>query len=100
MDGSFDLCSKKKSSEEEMTKQLAPASFKKDVENITLLWVVDPGVTNIFTALNSSSNDKSGRVIAIFTKGHYHLCGFNQAAEEFHYKRQLVVKVRFRNIHI
>jgi transcription elongation factor Elf1 len=66
---------------ERTEKQVTPADLKEDVENGALVWGVDPGITDVFTACDSSS-DKAERIRRTSSKEYYHLCGYNHAAQE------------------
>jgi hypothetical protein len=59
-----------------------PMDFKSDIENDAVVWGVDPGVTNVFTAVDSSSCNKPERIRLTSSKEYYHLCGFNTASRE------------------
>ncbi|KAI8641962.1 hypothetical protein BD408DRAFT_322111, partial [Parasitella parasitica] len=52
-----------------------PSDLKTDIDNGCQVWVVDPGISTVFTIV-----DQAGRVRSLDQKEYYHLCGFNDAA--------------------
>jgi Putative transposase DNA-binding domain len=61
-----------------------PASFRNWIEfgdHRTTVWGVDPGVTDVFVAVDGHGEDQH-RVRRTSSKEYYHICGFNKATEQ------------------
>ena len=59
---------------------LQPADLK-DLLGKAILWGVDPGVTDVFVAVDGAC-DEPHRVRRIRTKEYYSICGYNKAAQK------------------
>ncbi|KAG0748390.1 hypothetical protein G6F57_001279 [Rhizopus arrhizus] len=46
-----------------------------------LVWGVEPGVTDIFTAVDSGFSSLNGRIRKASIKEYYHICGFNPVTQ-------------------
>ncbi|KAI7901762.1 uncharacterized protein BX663DRAFT_437004, partial [Cokeromyces recurvatus] len=50
--------------------------------NNALIWGIDPGQTDIFTAVDSGTSDKKERIRKSSTKEYYHMFGYNLATQK------------------
>ncbi|CEP15642.1 hypothetical protein [Parasitella parasitica] len=74
---------KKKLVKKSTSKPLTTADFCEDIKNNQfLIWGVDPGVTDIYTAADSGDASKRERIKRTSCKEYYHICGFNLAKQK------------------
>ncbi|CEP12889.1 hypothetical protein [Parasitella parasitica] len=65
------------------SKPLTAADFCEDTKNNhVLIWGVDRGVTDIYTAADSGDASKKERIRRTSSKEYYLMCGFNLARQK------------------
>ncbi|CEP09647.1 hypothetical protein [Parasitella parasitica] len=80
---SVEFTFKKKPAEKSSSKPLTATDFCVDINNDhVLIWGVDPGVTDIYTAADSGDVSKKERIRRTSCKEYYHMCGFNLAKQK------------------
>ncbi|KAI9263631.1 hypothetical protein EDC94DRAFT_670893 [Helicostylum pulchrum] len=67
-----------KKSQSKATKGLTPKDFENEVKNNeAVVWGADPGVTEIYTAVDSGCTQDKERIRKTSTKEYYHNCDYN-----------------------
>ncbi|CEP18456.1 hypothetical protein [Parasitella parasitica] len=80
---SVEFTFKKKPVKKATSKPLTAADFCEDnKDEQVIIWGVDPGVTDIYTAADSGDTSKKERIRKTSCKEYYHMYGFNLAKQK------------------